>query len=80
LATTPWLQTKLLLFGAVLAFELLDIWVAHVLFRRLLLRGAAASEAEWQAAGRWRTRVALLAIPVGGLLVPAILYLAIAKP
>ena len=80
LLSARWLQLKLLAFSGVLVFELLDIWLAHKVFRGLLSRSVPLDAAAWSNAERWRRGLAIAALPVGGLLVPAMLYLAVLKP
>lgn len=78
--SAPWLQLKLLAFAGVLVFELFDIWLAHHVVRRLLVRKIPLDAPEWSRADRWRRGLAFAALPVGGILVPAMLYLAVLKP
>jgi uncharacterized membrane protein len=79
LLAVPWLQKKLALFGGVMIFELYDIWFAHRFMRRLLRENVPLSDPRWLLADRLRRFLIISAIPVGALLVPLILWFAIAK-
>ncbi len=74
-----WLQWKLGLFGLVLVFEMFDMWVSHRLLRRVLGAGNPKTHPQWSKAERARWWLVVLGAPVGMLLVPAIVVLAVAK-
>ncbi|MBI4817843.1 MAG: DUF2269 family protein [Deltaproteobacteria bacterium] len=74
-AESPWLFKKLLLFVFVFAFEGFDVWVSHVALPRALSKDSEARAR----ADALRLVVAKAGVVVGGLLVPAILWLAVVK-
>jgi len=78
-ATTPWLQKKLVAFAGVLLFEAFDIYLAHVLFRRLLATERPFEAPAWLRAERLRLHLIRAAVIVGGLLIPAMFFFAVWK-
>lgn len=75
----PWLRKKLMLFGGVLLFELFDIWVSHWALKKVLEAPEPHLHPDWPRAERLRFWLAALGVPVGTILIPGILYFAIAK-
>ena len=75
---TPWLAKKMILFAGVLLFEVFDIWLAHVVFARLLKAGTVTG-AEFARADKKRRVLAGFGGIVFFGLIPAMFYLAIVK-
>ena len=75
----PWLVKKLWVFGAVVVFEVYDIWLAHIVTNRALASGAPLDGPEWAQIRRLRKVLIAGGIVVGGLLIPAIFYFAVGK-
>jgi uncharacterized membrane protein len=75
----PWLQRKLALFVPVAIFEAYDIYLAHVVVKRLLDSGVPLDDPGWKSAHRHRRWLAMASVPVTLIFIPGILYSAVAK-
>jgi uncharacterized membrane protein len=76
--SAPWMHAKLALVGVVLAFEVFDIWHAHVLSRRVFEADdprAHPHHARMVRSRLWLIRLAL----VLGLVIPLVFWLAVYK-
>ena len=76
---TPWLEKKLFFVGGIIVFECFDVWLAHVVFARLLRGESPLDGADWPAAVRARNRLIIAAIPMASLLIPGALVFALLK-
>lgn len=75
----PWLRTKLYLIGGVLLVEIIDIWLAHFLFRKLIRSRKAPEEASWEQAFKIRRVFYGISLPLMIVLTLGIFYLAVVK-
>jgi hypothetical protein len=75
-----WLKWKLAAVAFIVAFEVFDIYVSHVVWPPVLRADDPWAHASWPRAKAARRRLALAAVPVALVFIPATLWLAVVKP
>jgi uncharacterized membrane protein len=75
----PWLQKKLWAVAGICAFEVFDIYVEHVVARRVFALADPTTSPHWGAFLKLRMALGIAAIPVALGMVPAALWFAVAK-
>lgn len=79
LVRLPWLRTKLYLVGGIVLVEIVDIWLAHFLFRKLIRSQKDPGDASWNRAFKIRKFFYGVTLPIMAGLVLGIFYLAVVK-
>ena len=75
-----WMRAKLHLVALVVLFEAFDMWLAHVVFRKLLATDAEVGSPPWRKASRMRLVLAGAGMLIVVVILPAIFWFAVAKP
>jgi uncharacterized membrane protein len=76
----PWLRFKLVAVAYIVAFEVLDVVVEHGVTRRVYAADDPRAHPEWGKMLARRKLLALAALPVVVVALPAALWLAVTKP
>lgn len=75
----PWLRMKLVAVAAIVLFELLDVWIEHGVARRVFAAEDPRLHPEWRTMVARRKLLAIAAIPIVVVAVPAALWFAVVK-